>query len=88
MKIIDGYPTIPLSKLHGTPIGTANFKEPVFKMGIPQNTSIQVTVTLWPSKIINEKNKEVLHAVQFGQMNIIRYVPIKDLYDIKYNKKV
>lgn len=83
MKIIDGYPTIPLEKLQGKPIGTAQYNEPVFKLGVPQNTSIQVTVTLWPSKIAQEGTNEIFQAVQFGEMNLIRYVPTKDLFNVK-----
>ena len=81
---VDQYLSRPLNTITKQPIGTAKFKEPVFKRGIFQHDYIEVVVEVYsiviPNPADNEKN---LVAVRFGEMAVVRFVDQKSLYDLK-----
>lgn len=83
IKIIDGYPSIPLTKIQGNIIGEAKFNEPIFSKNKKLDNTIKVNVFLYPSKI-TLNNGNIFQCVRFGEMNILRYVPINELHDIRY----
>ena len=81
---VDRYPSKPLTQIQEKPIGTAKFKEPIFKLGTFQNDYIEVEVELYPIVVVDPTNEEKrLVAVRFGQMNVVRFVDQNLLYDIK-----
>lgn len=77
------YATKPLSQIREKPIGTAKFKEPIFKLGVFQNDYIEVEVEVYPIVIkpVNRRPPQV--AVRFGQMNVVRFIDQRLLYDMK-----
>jgi len=79
---VDKYPSQPLSKIKERPIGTAKFKEPVFKLGVFQNDYIEVTVKVYPLSF-ETAHKKALVGVQFGEMNLLRFVDRDLLYDME-----
>ncbi len=80
----DRYPSKPLSQIKEKPIGKAKFKEPIFKLGVFQNDYIEVEVEVYPIVVNDPTNEENrLVAVRFGQMNFVRFVDQKLLYDMK-----
>lgn len=79
---VDQYPSQPLSKIKEKPIGTAKFKEPVFKLGVFQNAYIEVTVRVYPLSF-ETAQKKALVGVRFGEMNLIRFVDRNLLYDME-----
>ncbi len=80
----DRYPSKPLSQIREKPIGTAKFKEPIFKLGVFQNDYIEVEVEVYPIVVSDPANEEKrLVAVRFGQMNVVRFVDQDLIYDIK-----
>ncbi len=77
------YATKPLSQIREKPIGTAKFKEPIFKLGVFQNDYIEVEVEVYPI-VVKQVNKEPRRvAVRFGQMNVVRFIDQRLLYDMK-----
>ncbi len=81
--VTDSYLSIPLDKFKGRKIGTAMFKEPVFKLGAFQNRYIEVEVTIYSGDVVHPQTTKKLTPVRFGQMNVIRYVESELLYDRK-----
>lgn len=79
---VDQYPSQPLSKIKEKPIGTAKFKEPIFKLGEFQNDYIEVTVRVYPLSF-ETAHKKKLVGVRFGEMNLIRFVDRDLLYDLQ-----
>lgn len=79
---VDQYPSQSLAKIKEKPIGTAKFKEPVFKLGEFQNTYIEVIVKVYPLSF-ETAHKKALVGVQFGEMNLIRFVDRDLLYDMQ-----
>ena len=79
--VSENYPSIPISKFDGKPIGKAKFKEPVFRRGIFQNKYIEVEVTVYSGDTVHPQTKKPLTPVRFGEMNVIRYVETSLLYD-------
>ena len=75
--VTDFYPTVLLDKFDGRPIGKANFKEPVFKLGIFQNRYIDVVVVVYSGEIEHPQSGHILVPVRFGEMNVIRFVDKK-----------
>ena len=77
------YATKPLSQIREKPIGTAKFKEPIFRRGVFQNDYIEVEVEVYPIVIkpVNKGQPQV--AVRFGQMNVVRFIDQRLLYDMK-----
>jgi len=72
--VTENYPTVPLAKFDGRPIGKAGYKEPVFKRNIFQNRFIDVIVTVYSGEIQHPTSGHVLVPVMFGEMNVIRYL--------------
>lgn len=87
LKELDGYISMPLKAMEGSPIGTAKYKEPVYSKGVLQDHTIDTTVELWPLKIVDPSTHQTMHATRFGSMSLIRFIPIKELYDITYTNK-
>lgn len=78
------YPSKPLSQIREKPIGTAKFKEPIFKLGVFQNDYIEVELKIYPIVVDDPANEgKKLVAVRFGQMNVVRFVNQDLLYDMK-----
>lgn len=77
------YPSKPLSSIKERPIGQAKFKEPIFKLGVFQNSYIEVEVKIYPISISDPKTNKPLVGVRFGQMNVIRFVDRDLLYNIE-----
>lgn len=82
--IEDKYISHSLAKTNAKPIAIAKFNEPVFKMGEFQDRYIEVNVKIYPLKIQDPKNTNIeLVGIQFGTMNVIRYVDPASLYDVQ-----
>lgn len=77
------YATKPLSQIREKPIGTAKFKEPIFKLGVFQNDYIEVEVEVYPIVVKQVNNGPRQVAVRFGQMNVVRFIDQRLLYDMK-----
>lgn len=75
--VTDTYPTVQLNKFDGRPIGRADFKEPVFKLGAFQNRYIDVVVTIYSGEITHPQTGQTLVPVRFGEMTVIRFVDKK-----------
>lgn len=83
VKIDDKYISVPLHTIKSKPNGKAKFLEPIFKMGRFLGGHVEVEVTTYPDKVKHPTTGEELTAVRFGQMNIIRFVETKFLYDMR-----
>ena len=79
--VSDSYPSIPLNKFDGRPIGKANFKEPVLRRGVFQNRYIEVEVTVYSGDVIHPQTQKKMTPVRFGEMNVIRLVDDTLLYN-------
>lgn len=75
------YSTMPINKFTGRPIGKAMFKEPVFRRGVFQDRYIEVEVTVYSGEGIDPKTQKNMIPVRFGEMNVIRLVDEKLLYN-------
>ena len=83
--VTDIYPSVPLAKFEGRPTGKANFKEPVFKLGVFQDCYIEVEITVYSPEIVHPETQQKMVPVRFGEMQVIRYVDEKLLYNRKGN---
>ena len=79
--VTESYPTVPLAKFEGRPTGKAMFKEPVFRRGVFQDRYIEVEVTVYSGEIIHPQTRQQLTPVKFGEMQVIRFVETKLLYN-------
>lgn len=79
--VTDSYPTIPIAQFDGKPTGKAKFKEPVFKRGVFQNRHIEVEVTIYSGEVMKPGTRIKMVPVRFGEMNVIRFVDDRLLYD-------
>ena len=78
---VDKYPSKLLSEIKEKPIGTAKFKEPVFKLGEFQDQYIEVEVEVYPLSLENAYGEKMV-CVRFGVMNMVRFIDRDLLYDL------
>lgn len=79
--VTESYPTVPLTKFDGRPAGKAMFNEPVFRRGVFQDRYIEVEVTVYTGEIVHPQTKQKLTPVRFGEMQVVRFVETKLLYN-------